>query len=341
MRSGRHRGQPTRHGSRRPRRTSVRHPCRTRLRRHVLVLVVLGRQRAEGARAGRFPALSISHAVNLRGQQAKHNGPLAQLGVACTSNQPTQTAKPKTPTAQRRGGRGKRTSCSTAGSGGRKLRGSFVLGARSGGGYYSLRDSGGVRWISAQLRDGKTTRGRPAWPTTRRTVAWTSRRRPYHIGQCSVLGCLGAARAPCLSYLGSSSASSAPRCRPDRRGFRATLLLPGTGTGQTDVHAQPCVAGLVRPNVGARFLRSKRRAGGGGVQCSAAAGRTIRTALDDTRCVTSVPPTTLWTVVVDVPVLFRAGFPALLRAAEYNPRLVFFLSLRLGRGRTTVMHARA
>lgn len=211
MRSGRHRGQPTRHGSRRPRRTSVRHPCRTRLRRHVVVLVVLGRQRAEGARAGRFPALSISHAVNLRGQQAKHNGPLAQLGVGCTSNQPTQTAKPKTPTAQRRGGRGKRTSCSTAGSGGRKLRGSFVLGA----GYYSLRDSGGVRWISAQLRDGKTTRGRPAWPTTRRTVAWTSRRRPYHIGQCSVLGCLGAARAPCLSYLGSSSASSAARCRPD------------------------------------------------------------------------------------------------------------------------------
>lgn len=68
MRSGRHRGQPTRHGSRRPRRTSVRHPCRTRLRRHVLVLVVLGRQRAEGARAGRFPDLSISHAVNLRGQ---------------------------------------------------------------------------------------------------------------------------------------------------------------------------------------------------------------------------------------------------------------------------------
>lgn len=112
--------------------------------------------------------------------------------------------------------------------------------------------------------------------------------------------------------------------RTDRRGFRATLLLPGTGTGQTDVHAQPCVAGLVRPNVGARFLRSKRRAGGGGVQCSAAAGRTIRTVLDDTRCVTSVPPTTLWTVVVDVPVLFRAGFPALLRAAEYNPRLVFF-----------------
>lgn len=168
MRSGRHRRQPTRHGSRRPRRTSVRHPCRTRLRRHVLVLVVLGRQRAEGARAGRFPALSISHAVNLRGQQAKHNGPLAQLGVACTSNQPTQTAKPKTPTAQRRGGRGKRTSCSTGGSGGtasdrgRKLRGSFVLGARSGGGYYSLRDSGGVRWISAQGRENDARAARVA-----------------------------------------------------------------------------------------------------------------------------------------------------------------------------------
>jgi hypothetical protein len=29
-------------------------------------------------------------------------------------------------------------------------------------------------------------------------------------------------------------------------------------------------------------------------------------------------------VVVDVPVLFRAGFPALLPAAEYNPRLAFF-----------------
>lgn len=72
------------------------------------------------------------------------------------------------------------------------------------------------------------------------------------------------------------------------------------------------------------FCGQKGGREGGGVQCSAAAGRTIRTVLDDTRCVTSVPPTTLWTVVVDVPVLFRAGFPALLRAAEYNPRLVFF-----------------
>jgi hypothetical protein len=189
VRSGRHRGQPTRHGSRRPRRTSVRHPCRTRLRRHVLVLVVLGRQRAEGARAGRFPALSISHAVNLRGQQAKHNGPLAQLGVACTSNQPTQTAKPKTPTAQRRGGRGKRTSCSTAGSGGRKLRGSFVLGAvttacgtaaESGGSQLSSgtgkRRAGGPR---GPRRAGRSLGPLVAVPITSVSVAyWVASARP-------------------------------------------------------------------------------------------------------------------------------------------------------------------
>lgn len=66
---------------------------------------------------------------------------------------------------------------------------------------------------SAQLMDGKTTRGRPAWPTTRRTVAWTSRCRPYHIGQCSVLGCLGAARAPCRAYLILARRRPPPRRR--------------------------------------------------------------------------------------------------------------------------------
>lgn len=162
---------------------------------------------AEGARAGRFPALSIRSKLTSAGRSL----------AGCTSNQPRRPNQRRP--ALRRGGRGKRTSCSTGGSGGtasdrgRKLRGSFVLGARSGGGYYSLRDSGGVRWISAQLRDGKTTRGRPAWPTTRRTVAWTSRCRPYHIGQCSVLGCLGAARAPCRAYLILARRRPPPRRR--------------------------------------------------------------------------------------------------------------------------------
>lgn len=117
---------------------------------------------AEGARAGRFPALSIRSKLTSAGRSL----------AGCTSNQPRRPNQRRP--ALRRGGRGKRTSCSTGGSGGtasdrgRKLRGSFVLGARSGGGYYSLRDSGGVRWISisAQLSSwtGKRRAGGPRGP---------------------------------------------------------------------------------------------------------------------------------------------------------------------------------